>query len=51
MTALHRFMSVFLLLPALLLSLEKTIANQEEFLQPTIDILVEEDDKETQSKS
>ena len=50
-TLLFAMLSNLLLLPALLLSLEKTIANQEEFLQPTIDILVEEDDKETQSKS
>lgn len=49
-TLLFAMLSNLLLLPALLLSLEKTIANQEEFLQPTIDILVEEDDKETQSK-
>ena len=50
-TLLFAMLSNLLLLPALLLSLEKTIANQEEFLQPTIDILVEEDEKETQSKS
>ncbi|MEZ4839575.1 RND family transporter [Flavobacterium sp.] len=49
-TLLFAMLSNLLLLPALLLSLEKTIANQEEFLQPTIDILVEEDDKETPSK-
>jgi hypothetical protein len=30
------------LLPALLLSLEKTIANEKEFLEPSIDILSEE---------
>jgi predicted RND superfamily exporter protein len=49
-TLLFAMLSNLLLLPALLLSLEKTIANQEEFLQPTIDILVE-DDKETETKS
>ena len=49
-TLLFAMLSNLLLLPALLLSLEKTIANQEEFPQPTIDILVEEDEKETQSK-
>lgn len=48
-TLLFAMLSNLLLLPALLLSLEKTIANQEEFIQPTIDILVEEDDKESQS--
>lgn len=50
-TLLFAMLSNLLLLPALLLSLEKTIANQEEFPEPTIDILVEEDEKETQSKS
>ena len=50
-TLLFAMLSNLLLLPALLLSLEKTIANQDEFIKPTIDILVEEDDKETQSKS
>jgi len=50
-TLLFAMLSNLLLLPALLLSLEKTIANQEEFLQPTIDILVEEDEKETESNS
>jgi predicted RND superfamily exporter protein len=34
--------SNLILLPALLLSLEKTIANEKEFLEPSIDILSEE---------
>lgn len=50
-TLLFAMLSNLILLPALLLSLEKTIANQDEFLQPTIDILVEEDDKESEPKS
>ncbi len=50
-TLLFAMLSNLILLPALLLSLEKTIANQDEFLQPTIDILVEEDDKESELKS
>ncbi len=50
-TLLFAMFSNLILLPALLLSLEKTIANQDEFLQPTIDILVEEDDKESELKS
>lgn len=43
-TLLFAMLSNLLLLPALLLSLEKTIANEQEFIEPTIDILVEEDD-------
>jgi hypothetical protein len=38
--------SNLLLLPALLLSLEKTIANEQEFIEPTIDILAEDDETE-----
>ena len=34
--------SNLILLPALLLSLDKTIANQQEFLEPTLDILAED---------
>ncbi len=49
-TLLFAMLSNLLLLPALLLSLEKTIANKEEFIEPTIDILVEEDE-ETELKS
>jgi len=43
-------LSNLLLLPALLLSLEKTIANKEEFIEPTIDILVEEEETELKSQ-
>lgn len=41
MTLLFAMISNLVLLPALLLSLEKTIANKEEFIEPTIDILTE----------
>jgi predicted RND superfamily exporter protein len=43
-TLLFAMLSNLILLPALLLSLEKTIANKEEFLEPTIDILAEDSD-------
>lgn len=49
-TLLFAMLSNLILLPALLLSLEKTIANEEEFITPTIDILVEEDEIESQPK-
>lgn len=49
-TLLFAMLSNLLLLPALLLSLEKTIANEEEFLPPSIDILVEEDEIDSQPK-
>ena len=45
-TLLFAMLSNLILLPALLLSLEKTIANKEEFLEPTIDILVDDSDDE-----
>ena len=41
-TLVLAMLSNLLLLPALLLSLEKTIANEKEFLEPIIDILSEE---------
>lgn len=41
-TLLFAMLSNLILLPTLLLSLEKTIANKEEFLEPTIDILAED---------
>ncbi len=50
-TLLFAMLSNLILLPALLLSLEKTIANQQEFLPPTIDILVEDDENESVSNS
>lgn len=46
-TLVFAMVSNLLLLPALLLSLEKTIANEQEFIEPTIDILVEDDDKDS----
>jgi predicted RND superfamily exporter protein len=49
-TLLFAMLSNLLLLPALLLSLEKTIANKEEFIEPTIDILVEEEETELKSQ-
>lgn len=44
-TLLFAMVSNLILLPSLLLSLEKTIANKEVFKEPTIDILAEEDQK------
>lgn len=41
-TLLFAMLSNLILLPALLLSLDKTIANQQEFLEPTLDILAED---------
>ncbi|WP_445718709.1 efflux RND transporter permease subunit [Flavobacterium sp.] len=41
-TLLFAMLSNLILLPALLLSLEKTIANEKEFLEPTLDILAED---------
>jgi predicted RND superfamily exporter protein len=46
MTLLFAMLSNLILLPALLLSLEKTIANKEEFIEPTIDILSENNEEE-----
>jgi len=48
-TLLLAMFSNLLLLPALLLSLEKTIANEQAFIEPKIDILIEEDLEETTS--
>lgn len=45
-TLLFAMLSNLILLPALLLSLEKTIANKEEFLEPTIDILADDSEDE-----
>ncbi|SHI94932.1 efflux RND transporter permease subunit [Flavobacterium haoranii] len=41
-TLLFAMLSNLILLPALLLSLEKSVANEEEFPEPTIDILAED---------
>ena len=41
-TLIFAMLSNLILLPALLLSLEKTIANEKEFLEPTLDILAED---------
>ena len=43
LTLFFAMISNLVLLPALLLSLEKTIANKEDFIEPTIDILSEND--------
>lgn len=43
-TLFFAMLSNLILLPTLLLSLEKTIANKEEFLKPTINILAEDTD-------
>jgi hypothetical protein len=45
-TLLFAMISNLILLPALLLSLEKTIANEKEFLEPTLDILAEDIEEE-----
>jgi len=45
-TLLFAMVSNLLLLPALLLTLEKTIANEQEFIEPTIDILAEDNNTE-----
>lgn len=46
MTLLFAMLSNLLLLPSLLLSLERSIANKETLKKPTIDILPEDDDKD-----
>lgn len=46
-TLLFAMVSNLLLLPALLLTLEKTIANEQEFIEPTIDILAEDKDEDS----
>ncbi|WP_445709805.1 efflux RND transporter permease subunit [Flavobacterium sp.] len=43
-TLLFAMLSNLILLPALLLSLEKSIANEQEFIEPTIDILADDKD-------
>ena len=45
-TLFFAMLSNLILLPVLLLSLEKTIANEKEFLEPTINILTDTPDKE-----
>ena len=49
-TLLFAMLSNLILLPALLLALEKTIANKEEFIEPAIDILAQGSDKEKSNK-
>lgn len=49
-TLLFAMLSNLILLPALLLSLEKTIANEKEFLEPTLDILAEDIEEENSNK-
>lgn len=49
-TLLFAMLSNLILLPALLLSLDKTIANQEEFLEPTLDILAEDIEEENSNE-
>jgi predicted RND superfamily exporter protein len=45
-TLLFAMLSNLILLPALLLSLEKSIANEQEFIEPTIDILAEDKEED-----
>lgn len=49
-TLLFAMLSNLILLPALLLSLEKTIANEKEFLEPTLDILAEDIEEENSNQ-
>lgn len=49
-TLLFAMLSNLILLPALLLALEKTIANKEEFIEPTIDILAQGSEEEKSNK-
>jgi hypothetical protein len=49
-TLLFAMLSNLILLPALLLSLDKTIANQQEFLEPTLDILAEDFEEENSNE-
>lgn len=49
-TLLFAMLSNLILLPALLLSLDKTIANQQEFLEPTLDILAEDKEEENSNE-
>lgn len=50
-TLLFAMLSNLIFLPALLLSLERSIANEQEFVQPTIDILAEDkEDIETKNE-
>jgi len=49
-TLLFAMISNLILLPALLLSLDKTIANQQEFLEPTLDILAEDIQEENSNE-
>lgn len=44
-TLLFAMLSNLILLPALLLSLEKSIANEQEFIEPKIDILAEDNEE------
>ena len=47
-TLLFAMLSNLILLPALLLSLEKSVASEEEFPEPTIDILAEDNEEEAE---
>lgn len=50
-TLLFAMLSNLIFLPALLLSLEKSIANKQAFLEPTIDILAEDDKEDLEIKN
>jgi predicted RND superfamily exporter protein len=47
LTLVFAMLSNLILLPVLLLSLEKTIANEKEFIEPKIDILPENDSEDS----
>lgn len=50
-TLLFAMLANLILLPALLLTLEKTIANEQEFIEPKIDILAEDKEEEEENKN
>lgn len=49
-TLLFAMLSNLILLPALLLSLEKSVASEEEFPEPTFDILAEDTEEDSTKK-
>jgi len=49
-TLLFAMLSNLIVLPTLLLSLEKTIANEKEFLEPALDILAEDTEEENSNQ-
>lgn len=50
LTLLFAMLSNLVLLPTLLLSLEKNVANKDEFIEPNIDILTHDDEEEDEEE-